>query len=390
MRRPAGGAIRIRDRRIAFGATSGVRESVPPMSKQPSTAGASPDASATMQDFARRVIAWQKTHGRHDLPWQRSRDPYAVWVSEIMLQQTQVAAVIPYYERFMRRFADVAALASAPIDDVMQLWAGLGYYSRARNLHRAAGAVMQAHAGRFPATAEDLATLPGVGRSTAAAIASLAYGTRCAILDGNVKRVLCRYFAVEGDPASSAVERRLWSLAESLAPERDIAAYTQGMMDIGATVCVRSRPRCQVCPLREGCAAFEQGRADELPQARKRKPVPERSVAMLVLRHGAQVLLEKRPPAGIWGGLWSLPEADIDTDLAALCAQRFGASDVDMRALPELMHGFTHFRLRIRPWCIDVRALGRNAAEPGCVWLPLEEARGAALPVPVRRILEMQ
>jgi A/G-specific adenine glycosylase len=281
-------------------------------------------------------------------------------------------------------------LACAPIDDVMQAWAGLGYYSRARNMHRAANAVMQEHGGRFPATANALAALPGIGRSTAAAIASLAYGTRCAILDGNVKRVLCRYFAIEGDPAASAVERKLWSLAEALAPEDDCAAYTQGMMDVGATVCVRSRPRCTACPLQDGCAAFAQGRADELPQARKRKPVPERSVAMLVLRHGAQVLLEKRPHSGIWGGLWSLPEADVGADLAALCAQRFGASELEMSALPELMHGFTHFRLRIQPWCIDVRRLGTNAAEPGCVWLPLAEARGAALPVPVRKILEGQ
>jgi len=360
------------------------------MSKQPTTAGAAHYAPDTMQDFAERVIAWQKTHGRHDLPWQRSSDPYAVWVSEIMLQQTQVAAVIPYYERFMQRFADVAALAAAPIDDVMQAWAGLGYYSRARNLHRAANMVMQTHLGHFPSTAEDLALLPGVGRSTAAAIASLAHGTRCAILDGNVKRVLCRYFAIEGDPTSSAIERRLWTLAEALAPQGDSAAYTQGMMDLGATLCTRSRPRCADCPLQEGCAAYEQGRTEELPHARKRKPLPERSVAMLVLRHGAQVLLEKRPQTGIWGGLWSLPEADVGADIAALCAGRFGADDVDMHPLPEIMHGFTHFRLRIQPWCIEVARLGTQAAEPGCVWLPLEEARGAALPVPVRKILEAQ
>jgi len=349
-----------------------------------------PSLPGAITRFAQRVVAWQKHHGRHDLPWQRTRDPYAVWVSEIMLQQTQVATVIPYYERFMSRYADVAALACAPIDDVMQAWAGLGYYSRARNLHRAAKAVVQEHAGKFPSTVDALATLPGVGRSTAAAIASLAYGARCAILDGNVKRVLCRYFAIEGDPASSTVERRLWSLAESLAPEQDIATYTQGMMDIGATVCVRSSPRCADCPLQSGCAACAQGRTDELPQVRKRKPVPERSVAMLVLRHGAQVLLEKRPPTGIWGGLWSLPEADVGADFATLCSQRFGVGHAEITELPELLHGFTHFRLRIRPWCIAVRSLRANAAEPGCVWLALDEARTAALPVPVRKILEAQ
>jgi A/G-specific adenine glycosylase len=307
-----------------------------------------------------------------------------------MLQQTQVATVIPYYQRFMARFPNVAALAAAPVDDVMQAWAGLGYYSRARNLHRAAGAVVQAHGGRLPASVEALATLAGIGRSTAAAIAALAYGMRSAILDGNVKRVLCRYFAIEGDPASAPVERRLWSLAEALAPAQDIEAYTQGMMDLGATVCIRSRPQCMLCPLQPGCAAFALGRTEELPQARKRKPVPERSVAMLVLRHGAEVLLEKRRPTGIWGGLWSLPEADTGTDLAALCMQRFGVSDAGMSALPELMHGFTHFRLRIQPWRVEVGTLRPGVTEPGCVWLPLDEARSAALPVPIRKILAGQ
>lgn len=340
--------------------------------------------------FSRRVVDWQRQHGRHDLPWQRTRDPYAVWVSEIMLQQTQVATVIPYYQRFMARFPNVSALAVAPIDDVMQAWSGLGYYSRARNLHRAANVIVREHDGVFPETAEALATLPGVGRSTAAAIASLAHGQRCAILDGNVKRVLCRCFAIEGDPASSSVERSLWTLAESLAPEDGIAAYTQGMMDIGATVCVRSRPRCTDCPLQHDCIANRDGRTDELPQARKRKPVPERSVAMLVVRQGRQVLLEKRPESGIWGGLWSLPETAIDDDLRAYCARRFGLTDIVLSELPELTHGFTHFRLRIRPWLVDAARLPATAAEPGSLWLQLEDARHAALPVPVKRILENQ
>jgi A/G-specific adenine glycosylase len=341
-------------------------------------------------DFARRVVDWQAQHGRHDLPWQRTRDPYAIWVSEIMLQQTQVATVIPYYERFMARFPSVAALASASIDDVMHAWSGLGYYSRARNLHKAANVVVEVHRSRFPESTDALATLPGIGRSTAAAIAALAYGVRCAILDGNVKRVLCRCFAIEGDPATSGVERRLWTLAEALAPPEDIAAYTQGMMDIGATVCMRARPRCDECPLRSVCIAHRVGRVDELPQARKRKPVPERRVAMLVLCQGANVLLEKRPQSGIWGGLWSLPEADVDDDLRAYCSRRFGVSDISLSELPEHTHGFTHFRLRIRPWRVDVKCLSASASEPGIMWLPLDDARCAAIPVPVRRILESQ
>lgn len=307
-----------------------------------------------------------------------------------MLQQTQVATVIPYYERFMARFPDVSALAAAPADDVMQAWSGLGYYSRARNLHKAASIIAREQDGVFPATAEALAKLPGVGRSTAAAIASLAYGQRCAILDGNVKRVLCRCFAIEGDPASGSVERSLWTLAETLAPEEGIAAYTQGMMDIGATVCVRSKPRCVECPLQEDCIAHRDARTDELPQARKRKPVPERSVAMLVVRQGGQVLLEKRPQSGIWGGLWSLPEAAIDDDLHAYCARRFGLSEVMLSELPELTHGFTHFRLRIQPWLVEAVRVNAAAAEPGSLWLQLEDARRAALPVPVKRILERQ
>lgn len=356
-------------------------------------ASASRDAElqgAVAEAFAARVVEWQLRQGRHDLPWQRNRDPYAVWVSEIMLQQTQVATVIPYYERFMERFPDVAALAAASLDDVMRSWSGLGYYSRARNLHRAATVVMSEHAGILPRDAAALAELHGIGRSTAAAIAALAYGQRCAILDGNVKRVLCRYFAIDGDPASSLVERSLWALAETLAPTTDIARYTQGMMDIGATVCTRHRPRCDACVLAQDCVARRTGRVEELPQARKRKPVPERSVAMLLLHHAGQVLLEKRPQTGIWGGLWSLPEAAPEEDIEAVCLRRFGARGIEVAALPGLVHGFTHFRLRIQPWRIVVGSLQVGSGEPGLVWLPLEEARGAALPVPVRKILEVR
>ena len=221
--------------------------------------------------FARRIIEWQRESGRHDLPWQSSRDPYAIWVSEIMLQQTQVATVVRYYQRFLARFPDIGALARADLDAVLQLWSGLGYYSRARNLHAAAQQLAFRHDGQFPRDPQAIASLPGVGRSTAAAIAALAFGVRGAILDGNVKRVLCRAFGIDADPGASATQRTLWALAEALLPVRDIEAYTQGLMDLGATVCVRSAPRCSLCPLRADCVAARLGRVDELPRARARR-----------------------------------------------------------------------------------------------------------------------
>ncbi|MGH8665960.1 MAG: A/G-specific adenine glycosylase [Burkholderiales bacterium] len=338
--------------------------------------------------FAQRVIAWQRRHGRHDLPWQRNRDAYAVWVSEIMLQQTQVATVIPYFERFMASFPDVHSLARADADEVLRHWSGLGYYSRARNLHAAARLLVSRFGAMFPRDPQIIATLPGIGRSTAAAIAALSFGVPGAILDGNVKRVLCRVFGIEGDPGSSATLHQLWSLAERLVPAREVEAYTQGVMDLGATVCLRRAPKCDICPVQAACVARSQGRIGELPRARVRRPRPERSVAMLVLHHAARVLLQKRPPAGIWGGLWCFPEAELDDDPAAVCMQRFGARGVQIASLPTLEHGFTHFRLRIHPVRVEIAELSAQAAEPGTVWLALDEARTAAIPTPVRKLLE--
>ena len=337
--------------------------------------------------IAAKLIAWQKQHGRHDLPWQGTRDPYAIWLSEIMLQQTQVATVIPYYNRFIARFPDFASLAAAPVDEVMKLWSGLGYYSRARNLHKAAQAVVGAHGGRFPRRFEDVAALPGVGRSTAAAICVFARGARHAILDGNVKRVLARLRGVKGFPGDKKVADRLWSEAEKLLPRRGIEAYTQGLMDLGATVCVRTKPRCAACPLRAGCVAFGRGWVGELPAARPRKKRPHRSTVMLVLTRAGEVLLEKRPPSGIWGGMWCLPEAARKSDLEAYCLKRFGAHVLEVERLPKLAHGFTHFSLDIHPLRLRVSALVPQAAEPGIAWLSLEDARGAAIPTPVRKIL---
>lgn len=336
-------------------------------------------------DFAPRLVAWQRAHGRHDLPWQASRDPYPVWLSEIMLQQTQVDTVVPYFRRFLASFPDIATLAAAEEDAVLAHWSGLGYYSRARNLRAAARRIVADHGGRFPEEMAAILALPGIGRSTAAAVAAFAFGQRRAILDGNVKRVLARVFGIDGWPGDKAVETRLWTLAEALLPETDIRAYTQGLMDLGATLCTRGRPRCDACPFRDDCVANRDGRQRELPGPRPRKVIPERSVAMLVLCRPGQVLLEKRPPTGIWGGLWSLPECgEADDPVAA--ARRLGYGAIDATELPGFTHAFTHFRLFIRPWALAVAA-APALEEPGRLWLALEDLEGAALPTPVRRIL---
>jgi A/G-specific adenine glycosylase len=341
------------------------------------------------REFAARLIDWQRRYGRHDLPWQRSGDPYAVWVSEIMLQQTQVATVIPYFTRFMASFPDLYALAHADLDEVLKHWSGLGYYSRARNLHAGARMLVTRFGGTFPADPKAIATLPGVGRSTAAAIAALSFGLPCAILDGNVKRVLCRVFGIDADLNAKATLDRLWSLAETLVPARDAKAYTQGIMDLGATVCVRRAPKCELCPVKAICMAARDGRIGELPRPRRQRPRPERAVAMLIMHHAARVLLVKRPAVGIWGGLWCFPEAALEEDPAAVCLQRFGARGATVSPLPALDHGFTHFRLRIHPVRIEISELSAQAGEPGAVWLALDEARTAAIPTPVRKLLEL-
>jgi A/G-specific adenine glycosylase len=324
--------------------------------------------------FARKLVQWQRRAGRHGLPWQGTRDPYRVWLSEIMLQQTQVAAVVPYYERFLARFPDVEALARAPEDAVLRLWSGLGYYARARNLHKAARTV--ATMGRFPDTVEGLEALPGVGRSTAGAVAAFAFGRRAAILDGNVKRVLARRF---GGPDN------LWALAESLLPTTDIETYTQALMDLGATVCTRARPDCAGCPVAADCIARREGRIAELPAPRPRRAIPLRRATWLVLVHGGKVLLAQRPSTGLWGGLWTFPERERGA-LAAQVLERFGCEVAATRRLAPLEHGFTHFRLAIQPVWIEVRSRGGNRKSQR--WLAPAAACRAAIPVPVRAILE--
>jgi A/G-specific adenine glycosylase len=326
--------------------------------------------------FARRLVRWQARDGRHDLPWQRTREAYRIWLSEVMLQQTQVATVIPYYRRFVERFPHVKSLAAATLDDVLKLWSGLGYYTRARNLHAAARAIVERHGGRFPRTREGLESLPGLGRSTAAAIAVFAFGAREAILDGNVKRVLARHFAVRGYPGDRRVEKRLWKLAESELPVRSVEAYTQALMDLGAGVCRRKRPACSMCPVSGTCKAYVKGSVEEYPQPRPRRERPVKSTSMLLLLRNGEVLLEKRPPTGVWGGLWCLPETEPRSGKIAA-----------RKKLPVLRHEFTHFTLDITPTVCFVESASVRAAEPGQVWLPLDEATGAAVPAPVKRLL---
>jgi A/G-specific adenine glycosylase len=338
-----------------------------------------------MASFASRVVAWQQAHGRHELPWQRTRDAYRVWLSEIMLQQTQVSTVLPYYERFLARFPTVAALAAAPEEDVMRLWSGLGYYARARNLHRAAHEVVERHGGVFPTSFDALVALPGVGRSTAAAIAAFSAGERRAILDGNVRRVLARHAAVEGDPSSAAVLARLWAIADERVPDAGIEAYTQGMMDLGAGICTTRDPACLLCPVADDCRARIEDRIAELPGRRAKRVAPRRGVSMLVLLSAGEVLLEKRPSKGIWGGLWSLPEADAGADIAGEVSRRYGIAGATPDPLPRFEHAFTHFTLEVAPWRVPLPTRPDCAA--GTSWLSLADVSGAALPSPVKALL---
>ena len=345
---------------------------------------------SVMSAFAKKIITWQKRDGRHDLPWQKTRDPYRIWLSEIMLQQTQVSAVVPYYARFLERFPNIATLASASLDEVMPFWAGLGYYARARNLHRGAQQIMTMHHGIFPKNFEAIHALSGIGRSTAAAISAFAFGEKCAILDGNVKRVFARHFCVEGDVTSKPVENRLWLIADANLPDADIESYTQGLMDLGATVCKRSQPSCLICPLRKSCMAFDQGRVDALPGKRIRRETPHRQTRMLVIIYAGEVLLEKRPMTGIWGGLWSLPEiaVDADVDVFKTLQLRLGLTGRKTKEMPTVEHGFTHFSLSIYPLHITLAKPPLRAMEPGLIWLNLDDAIAAAIPAPVKRILE--
>ncbi len=360
---------------------------------EPVPAGAEP----ADREFSETVIHWQRQHGRQHLPWQQTRDPYRIWLSEIMLQQTQVATVIPYYQRFLSSFPDVIALADAPVEEVMAHWSGLGYYTRARNLHRCAQRVRDEYGGVFPSDPALLADLPGIGRSTAAAIAAFSHGVRAAILDGNVKRVFCRVFGIEGYPGSRAVELDLWQRAESLLPEQGMEAYTQGLMDLGATVCTRSKPSCNQCPLQARCVAFATGRTDSLPTRKPAKALPEKHTIMLIVVYEGQVLLEQRPGQGIWGGLLSLPElnrlmteevneaADIRQTLGRALAA-FGDMD-SADKLHDFSHTFTHYKLHVSPYLLKVKEASKKTVSAPYCWVGVERLAQSALPAPVKKLL---
>jgi A/G-specific adenine glycosylase len=344
--------------------------------------------SAPRQPLASRLIEWHARAGRHDLPWQRERTAYRVWVSEIMLQQTQVATVIPYFERFMARFPEVRALADAGIDEVLHLWTGLGYYARARNLHLAAQRVRDQHGGNFPTGLDAVMALPGIGRSTAGAILALANGARHAILDGNVKRVLARHYAVDGELGGKAAVTLLWQLADDNTPGAQVATYTQAIMDLGATLCTRAGPRCELCPIGADCRARLEGRQAELPMPKRpRAARRQKHAVMLVARHASAVLLVQRPPSGIWGGLWCLPEFENRGAAAEYAARQLTRAKLARAALPEVAHSFTHFDLVITP--LEARCQGaRRVNEGGELWYDLAQPARVGLPAPIKTLLE--
>ncbi|MGB5831938.1 MAG: A/G-specific adenine glycosylase [Thiohalocapsa sp.] len=349
-----------------------------------------PDDPWPSDAFASALLAWFDTHGRTDLPWQQQPTPYRVWVSEIMLQQTQVGVVVPYFERFVARFPDLVSLAATDQDDVLHLWSGLGYYARARNLHRAAGLVVEQHKGELPADIGALQSLPGIGRSTAGAILSLALGRHHPILDGNCKRVLARCFGVNGWPGRSKVLANLWQLAEQLTPADRVANFNQAMMDLGATLCTRSKPACRRCPLAEHCTGFRQGRPESYPGSKPRQDNPVRQARMLVVTDPLGcILLERRPPSGVWGGLWVPPELADGEDATDWCRERLGSGISRLELLPPRRHTFSHFHLDIQPTAVRLSANPAVIADNGAqVWIDPADPGNIGLPAPVRRLLD--
>lgn len=343
---------------------------------------------------AGRLIDWQRQHGRNHLPWQSTQDPYRVWLSEIMLQQTQVSTVLGYYERFLARWPSVHELAHADIDEVLNAWAGLGYYARARNLHACAQQVVEKFGGAFPTDSATLATLPGIGQSTAAAIAAFCFGERAAILDGNVKRVLARQHAIQADPSKATTIQLLWQLARQQLPTESLtqrvpdamARYTQALMDLGATVCTRQQPQCDRCPISKACQAHQTGLAEQLPLRRIARARPMRDMHLLWLSRDNQVLLERRPDRGIWGGLWCLPAFETESALQSWCEQT-GIPISALRPMATLTHDLTHFRLMMTPW----RAQGLWPVEPvdrpTARWMDSRELNGVGLPKPIGVLL---
>ncbi|MEP7244111.1 MAG: A/G-specific adenine glycosylase [Gammaproteobacteria bacterium] len=346
-----------------------------------------PDTDAK-SPLAGALLDWHAHHGRHDLPWQQNRTPYRVWVSEIMLQQTQVATVLPYYSRFMERFKTVSALADAAIDDVLHLWTGLGYYARARNLHRAAVQIRDEFKGEFPRTFDEVASLPGIGRSTAGAILALSRGERFPILDGNVKRVLSRFFGVQGDLAERGATEKLWQLSDECTPDESVDVYTQAIMDMGATLCTRRKPLCAYCPFTGECFARRTGKQHEIPAPRQAKARKSRHVFMLVaMQADNSVLLERRPEAGVWGGLWCLPEFDTESAARSYACQTLRAPEMEPQPLSLIEHTFTHFDLVVTPLLTRCKGSASVVDEPPSLWYNPRRPARIGLPAPIKTLL---
>ncbi len=341
-------------------------------------------------EFSKKLLTWFDKSGRHDLPWQQDINAYRVWVSETMLQQTQVATVIPYFQRFMESFPTVISLANAKEDAVLHLWTGLGYYARARNLHRAAKIIRDDYDGKFPTCFEDIGNLPGIGRSTAGAISAIALQQHKAILDGNVRRVLCRLFAIEGSPSEKSVQEKLWALAEQLTPKKRVADYTQAIMDLGATVCTRSKPNCSVCPFNLECLAYQKNRTAELPHRKPSKILPIKKTNLLILINSErQVLLEKRPNYGIWGGLWSLPECKLEEDVKIWCEDKFACEVLNITPQNQFRHTFSHYHLDITPIILQVESSHNMLMEADVsMWYSLIKPEALGLPAPIKKLLE--
>ena len=344
-----------------------------------------------MPNIATPLIRWQAQHGRHHLPWQRTCDPYAIWLSEIMLQQTQVITVIPYYHRFIKRFPNIKRLALASQDDVLACWSGLGYYSRARNLFLSAQIIMRDYQGKFPQQVALIQQLPGIGRSTAAAIAVFAYGQYTAILDGNVKRVFTRYFGIAGYPGKTNIQKKLWQKADACLPKKNtnqsIEAYTQALMDLGSIVCTRSKPDCVSCPLQHSCIAYRDNLTDKLPSPKPRKQLPEKETIFLMLIKHNKILLEKRPNTGIWGGLWCPLEIPASENSITYCQQNYGLIVRPIGDIPSMNHTFTHFKLKIHPHLLHVVSPVDTLEQQG-KWITLDDALISAIPAPVKKLFK--
>ena len=345
-------------------------------------------AEKTSADFSKAVLDWFDQHGRKDLPWQQPITAYRVWISEIMLQQTQVNTVIPYYQRFMQSFPDIESLANATIDQVLHHWSGLGYYARARNLHKTARIIVTQHQGKLPANVEELTSLPGIGRSTAGAICAIAYQQAAVILDGNVKRVLARHHTIAGWPGQSHTLKQLWELAERHTPKQRTDHYTQAMMDLGATICTRSKPQCSACPLNKSCKAYKMGDTQSYPGKKPKKTLPVKTTQMLLIEHDGAILLQQRPPQGIWGGLWAFPEVTLGTNPTAWCQQHTGQAAVHSDTWPAYRHTFSHFHLDITPVHLKLATKPQQIMEAGrSLWYNTTHPAEVGLAAPVSKLL---